>query len=496
MKKYKYKKEPISIKQKLFTHLAAFTVFVLLVVWVFQVLLLGIFYKQIKQDELKAASNSLASRFGNTKELDEKIEDIMSESMIYTRVFKINYVEEKDEYIAVRVDTPRDWAGDYYLKHATVDDLNFLVKKARDNGGVYYFNRTVKDIAQQQSSSDESQKKPREIPEEMVYVEFSEVGGEMYIIMLNMIYTPLDSTVRTLNTQFVWIAIILLCGALILSVVISQRISKPLVKMSNSAKQLAEGNYNADFSGEGFREVVELGETLNFASAELSKVDNLQKDLLANISHDLRTPLTMITGYSEVMRDIPGENTSENVQVIIDESTRLTELVNDLLDLSKIQAGTVKFEKTVFDLTETVRSTMQRYRKLTQHDGFKIEFFAEDDVLVEADRTRMLQVVYNLINNAFNYSGDDKLVHVRQTVTDGKVRISVTDYGEGIAPEHISEIWDRYYKVDKAHKRAVIGTGLGLSIVKGILEAHNAAYGVESELGFGSTFWFELPIVE
>ena len=204
----------------------------------------------------------------------------------------------------------------------------------------------------------------------------------------------------------------------------------------------------------------------------------------------------MITGYSEVMRDIPGENTAENVQVIIDESTRLTELVNDLLDLSKIQAGTVRFEKTVFDLTETVRATMQRYRKLIHHDGFKIEFFSDENVLIEADKTRMLQVVYNLINNALNYSGDDKLVHVRQTVADGKVRISVTDYGEGIAQEDIPQIWDRYYKVDKTHKRAVIGTGLGLSIVKGILEAHNAAYGVESEVGAGSTFWFELPIVE
>ena len=491
----KRKRPEICIKRKLFRYLAIFTGFILLIVWIFQVLLLGTFYKQIKQDELKNASTALINRLGDPDELDRKIEEILGDSMIYTRVFKIHYVEEKDEYIAVRVDTHKEWAGDYYLKNANVDELNELVNRARSNGGVYYFNRTVRDISQS-SDDGESSKNSREFPEEMVYVEFAEVDGEMYIIMLNMIYTPLGSMVKTLNIQFVWIAIILLLGALTLSAIISYRISKPLVKMNDSAKQLAAGNYQADFSGEGFKEVVELGDTLNYASAELSKADNLQKDLLANISHDLRTPLTMITGYSEVMRDIPGENTAENVQVIIDESTRLTELVNDLLDLSKIQAGTVRFEKTVFDLTETVQSTMQRYRKLTHHDGFRIEFFSDENVLIEADRTRMLQVVYNLINNALNYSGDDKLVQVRQTVANGKVRISVTDYGEGIAQEDIPQIWDRYYKVDKAHKRAVIGTGLGLSIVKGILEAHNAAYGVESEVGAGSTFWFELPIVE
>jgi len=490
----KGKKTEICIKRKLFGYLAIFTGFILIIVWVFQVLLLGTFYKNIKQDELKNASTALINRLGDVEALDRKIEEILGDSMIYTRVFKIDHIEEKDEHIAIRIDTHKEWAGDYYLKDATVDELNDLLNKAINNGGVYYFNRTVKDIASESGDADE--KSYKDIPEEMVYIEFAEVNGEMYIIMLNMIYTPLGAMVRTLNIQFVWIAIILLLGALTLSAIISYRISKPLVKMNDSAKLLAEGNYQADFSGEGFKEVVELGDALNYASAELSKADNLQKDLLANISHDLRTPLTMITGYSEVMRDIPGENTAENVQVIIDESTRLTELVNDLLDLSKIQAGTVRFEKTVFDLTETVQSTMQRYRKLTHHDGFRIEFFSDENVLIEADRTRMLQVVYNLINNALNYSGDDKLVQVRQTVANGKVRISVTDYGEGIAQEDIPQIWDRYYKVDKAHKRAVIGTGLGLSIVKGILEAHNAAYGVESEVGAGSTFWFELPIVE
>ena len=231
---------------------------------------------------------------------------------------------------------------------------------------------------------------------------------------------------------------------------------------------------------------------MNYAAEELAKTDNLQKELVANISHDLRTPLTMIKGYSEVMRDIPGENNPENVQVIIDETERLTELVNDMLDLSKIRAGTRKPEIEIFDLTETVRSVLQRYEKLTEKDNYIITFDADENVLVTADRPMILPVIYNLVNNALIYAGDDKRVSIVQSVWNNRVRISVIDTGVGIAPEDIPYIWDRYYKVDKVHKRAKVGTGLGLSIVKGILESHGAAYGVESRVGEGSNFWFEL----
>jgi signal transduction histidine kinase len=135
---------------------------------------------------------------------------------------------------------------------------------------------------------------------------------------------------------------------------------------------------------------------------------------------------------------------------------------------------------------------MQRYEKLTEKDNYIITFDADENVLVTADRTMILQVIYNLVNNALNYAGDDKRVSIVQSVWDNRVRISVIDTGVGIAPEDIPYIWDRYYKVDKVHKRAKVGTGLGLSIVKGILESHGAAYGVESRVGEGSNFWFEL----
>ena len=239
-----------------------------------------------------------------------------------------------------------------------------------------------------------------------------------------------------------------------------------------------------------------MSDSLTYASQELSKNDALQKELIANISHDLRTPLTMIVGYGEAMRDLPGENTPENVQVIIDETQRLSDLVNDLLDLSKLQAGTRKPVKEVFNLTDVIRETMGRYEKLTRKDGYSIELDCGETVYVLADKTMVLQVIYNLINNAINYTGEDRRVTVRQALTDeGKVRVSVMDSGEGIPADQLPLIWDRYYKVDKVHRRAMIGTGLGLSIVKSILEQHGNAYGVESQIGKGSTFWFEFDVI-
>ena len=276
----------------------------------------------------------------------------------------------------------------------------------------------------------------------------------------------------------------------------SRQVTSPIVKLNKSVKKLAKGDYNEKFNVRGYREAIELSNALNHASEELSKTDKLQKDLLANVSHDLRTPLTMIRGYSEMMRDIPGENTPENVQIVIDETTRLSNLVNDMLDISKIQSGERTVEKQVFNLTETVRETLSRYEKLTTKDGYNIKFISDNDASIYADKTMMLQVLYNLINNAINYTGEDKSVTVKQTTTEKKVKIEIIDTGEGIPPDRLALIWDRYYKIDKVHRRAAVGSGLGLSIVKGILEMHKATYGVISTPGEGSNFWFELGLAD
>lgn len=311
------------------------------------------------------------------------------------------------------------------------------------------------------------------------------------LVVIETEITPLDSTVETLTVQLICLTLILLPLGIALAVAISRRIAKPITEINESAKRLGEGDYSVRFGGRGSREVGELADTLNFAAEELSKTDGLRRELLANVSHDLRTPLTMIKGYAEVMRDLPGENTPENVQIIIDEAGRLNDLVNDLLDLSRLQAGVLELSRERFDLTGSIKEILTRYDKLAD---FSFPFEPEENIYVMADKLKISQVVYNLVNNAVNYAGADKTVALTQEVIGNDVRISVTDTGEGIPQDKLRDIWDRYYKVDQEHRRAQVGTGLGLSIVKNVLDLHGGSYGVISELGKGSTFWFQLPI--
>lgn len=320
--------------------------------------------------------------------------------------------------------------------------------------------------------------------------------GRELLMLFNTELIPLDSTVTTIRIELIYISIILVVLAVFLSLFISSRISKPMREMSEEASKLALGDYNVNFDGGNCTETINLSAALNKAAYELSRLDKMQKDLIANVSHDLRTPLTMIAGYTEAMRDLPGEATPENMQIVIDETNRLTTLVNDMLEVSRYQNGTQRLNITRFNFTDVVRTTIERYAKLRERDGYDITFESEYDVFVEADEQRILQVIYNLIGNAVNYAGEDKVVIIKQTVEQDEVMLEVIDHGIGIAEDQLPMVWERYYKVNDFHKRANIGTGLGLSIVKNILLLHGAKFGVKSKVGEGSIFWFKLKMVD
>ena len=215
---------------------------------------------------------------------------------------------------------------------------------------------------------------------------------------------------------------------------------------------------------------------------------------MANVSHDLRTPLTMIKGYVEMMQDLPGGNNPKNLQIIIDEVNRLNVLVNDMLDLSKISSKTIELHPQLYSITDNLIEIVERYQKFQENKEFQFILNYDQNVNVIADESKLDQVIYNFINNAINYSGDAKKIEINQVVENNYVKISVKDYGVGIKKEKLEYIWDRYYRIDKGHQRSIQGSGLGLSIVKGILEYHNFEYGVESTVGSGSTFWFKMPI--
>ncbi len=487
---------------KLLCYFLLFGVIIVIVLWIFQTFFLESFYTMTKSSQVEKNASIISKSIEENKNVQGTIENVASYNSLSV------YVYDSDSLFSLK------YACEYDNPATTLNfeyhDVYTYYKNAMENDGQYmcitskygeeslrikFKSRMLDGFA----TSDMPQTEIRYIKDHsdkiqnMVYADIINLrdGSECFLLVTSSI-TPLTNTVEIIRDQLYIVTFVFVFLAVIFSLYASLRIAKPISKTNNAAKELAKKNYNVDFNARGYLEVEELNDTLNYAKTELAATEKLQKELIANISHDLRTPLTMITGYGEVMRDLPGENTPENIQIIIDEATRLSSLVNDLLDLSKLQSGSIQPEKTQFCLTDSIEDIFSRYSKLKEQDGYNIVFENSEKVYVYADELKISQVIYNLMNNAVNYAGEDKTVIVTQRVKNRKVIIEVTDHGEGIPAEKLEYIWDRYYKFDKEHKRGVIGTGLGLSIVKGILDAHNARYGVRSTIGKGSTFWFEL----
>lgn len=487
MKNPDEKRARFSIKRRILSSLLLFAAIILGSLWVFQILLLDQIYSSIVTDRLESTSKKLEAVI-NSDELDETAAYLSHENETCVYIFKF----EKRKALPVSSVHIEGACLIHSIESEELSRLYSDAQKSKDGVKISRIPLGGFNMAEQSGNDRLSASK---LPDSIIYtktVTFED--GTDGVIFLNCGMTPVTATVKTLRTMLVWISLVTVFVAVIFAYVLTRRIASPIADVNREAKELTRCRYDGSKVRYGYKEIDELSDTLTYAATELSKVDRMQKELIANISHDLRTPLTLIEGYSEMMRDIPGENTPENMQVVIDETKRLSTLVTDLLELSRVRQGDTAVTFSVINLTEALENTAERVKKLYSPDGYKIELRTDGDVYVSADPTRLLQVIYNLIGNAVSYTGEDKTVTVTETVVGSSVRVSVTDSGSGIAKEDLPLIWDRYYKLDKVHRRGAGGSGLGLSIVKENLLLHNARFGVASEPGCGSTFWFELPV--
>ncbi|MBR5740846.1 MAG: HAMP domain-containing histidine kinase, partial [Firmicutes bacterium] len=246
-------------------------------------------------------------------------------------------------------------------------------------------------------------------------------------------------------------------------------------------------------------EVNKLAETLNTAAYEMAQADNRQKDLIANVSHDLKTPLTLIRSYAEMIRDLSGDDPvkrNANLGVIMDESDRMSNLISDMSKVSKMSRHETKLDMEYFDLVQLTEEALASYQIYVTRDDYEFEFNSPGEAPVYADRDSIAQVLTNLISNAIKYGGEDKKVIINIRKVGKTFRVEVSDHGPGIKQEEIPHVWDRYYKASSNYVRPTKGSGLGLSIVKEILTLHKAEFGVVSQEGEGSTFWFELDMMK
>ena len=318
--------------------------------------------------------------------------------------------------------------------------------------------------------------------------------GDKYVY-LNTSLEDLGTTTAVLRGQLIYITLLGILIALIISIFLTRMVNKPILKLTDQAKELSKGNYNIKFDGGNVSELDELAGVLTVAASEMNKTDELRRDLIANVSHDLKTPLTMIKAYAEKVRDISYKDKNKmdkDLNVIIDESDRLNNLVNDLLSMSRIEDKNNKLDIIEYDLIEDINDVLRRYDNIQEKEGYKIKLTAPKKALVYADKDKIDQVLYNLINNAIEHTGDDLTVNIKIEDKKDSYLISIKDTGTGIPKEEIPLVWNKYYTKKKNHKRNTVGTGIGLSIVKGVLEQHKVEYGIDSKVNKYTTFYFKL----
>jgi len=463
-----------SITRRIAGYLLGYVLFLFLILWVFQIELLPNMY----QEHRKTMVIEQVNQIGDSLEeplFSKTVVEIAREDTACIRILRLSGTEILS----------LDFMPFCNLHNMSKTELMALWAEAEANGGslttVYAMN---------------SDRLRRLVPSDataIMYVQiFKSADHQPTAIFYNGPISPINNMLEVLQTELRWITLAAIALGAFMVVWVTRFTVVPITKIIEQTRRLKEQDYTVTFDSNGYQEVAELSELLNETSRTLEMLDKMRRRVLSNVSHDLRTPLSMIIAYSELMRDIPEENTPENVQVIVDEAKRLTDLVNDVLTYPEpYDMVTTGLNCTMFDFAGQCRQVVERYQRFKKTSQSYIRYEGPERLMIWADSTRLTQVIYNLLNNAVSHSGNSPLIVLRMELEDNShiLRVEVADNGKGIPKEKQELIWELNYTESDGEE---FHGGIGLTIVRSILEQHHAQYGVKSEPGEGSTFWFSM----
>ena len=462
------KKNKSSLRWQIFFYLITFTLFIFILLWTFQIFFLKYRYEYSKTKELINSVNEIQYTYNNKPNfLSSILEETAYNKGICSEIISNNIITYTTSPLNRGCLTS-------YTKNTNIKELEYIFINSND--------KTFKTTIHNSYTNTKI----------LIYgVKLDENN----VLFSNTSVDPIDSTVNILKNQLLMITFITIIISSIISYFISKKLSKPIIDLTKKSKELSNGNFNINFDvNTDILEIDELSHSLNYSKDVLKKNDDIRRDLMANVSHDLKTPLTMIKAYAEMIRDLTGNNKEKrenDLNIIIEEVDRLNLLVNDILSLSKLENNIEKTVKENFNIVEMIKAIINRFKIFSITQDYEFIFLSPSEINIKADKQKMEQVIYNLISNAINYSGNNKKIYI--TILPRKnIRVNISDTGPGIKKEDINKIWDKYYKNEKNYKRNTIGTGLGLSIVKNIFEIHNYKYGVISKKDKGTTFFFEI----
>lgn len=455
-----------SLKRKIWQYLIIFSLVIILFLWLFQVIFINKYYEYTKTKDIKHIANKLLTAY-NSENIYNTLDEISYQENLYIEITSSNSTLYRSST------TSNCLFSKGVLKESFINSGN--KEETYNLQNPQFANKTI--------------------------LEAIKLDDNLYAFLSTSL-EPLDSTAKILKEQLLIISILILSLSLLIGYFISKRLSKPIVDISQKANLISKGKIKKEFTSDSdILEIEDLNNSLNEMMVELGKTEELEKDLLANVSHDLKTPLTMIKAYAEMVRDLTyndKEKRDSNLNIIIEETDRLALLVNDILTLSKLQQSMDNLTLSEFDLILLIKNILKRFTIYEEKYGYNIIFKHTNirKLMIKADQKKIEQVLYNLIINAINYTGSDMKVVINISKVNNLYKIEVIDSGKGIDTKDLDNIFDKYYKSEKKHKRNLYGTGLGLSIVKSIFILHDYKYGVDTKKGKGSSFYFYISKVE
>lgn len=462
-----------SIQFKLGLTLVAFTIFVVGLVWLLQILFLRNYYEDMRHSEISRAATHIRSEYLSSREEGWAI----AESIIGSSDVEIAFEDSKGVVLSPNgTETLTIRANSAKFKN---------IKSELEKSG-------LRELVYTSGNSDKFKTMVA-----AYYIRNYKSDKDDILYVIAPLY-PVNSTIDILAKQLMYVTFVTIIGSIIVSYFVTRKTLAPIEQITKDAMRMSEGDYNVKFVGGGYREIGELAKALNTTVTELHKADKYKRDLIANVSHDLKTPLTMVKSYAELIRDISGdkpEKRNDHLNIIIQEAERLNTLVTDMLDLSAIHLSKAKLHEEVFNLKTAVEALKPQCDLLEVKENYNFRWQLED-AYVRGDKSKIKRAMNNLITNAIKYCGNDKFVEIAVQKIDGRARFQVTDHGKGIPKEDIEAVWNRFFKSSIHHVRPDIGTGLGLPIVKEIIDLHKGKSGVESQMDKGSTFWFELKLAK
>ena len=481
------KRKTLSFRKKLLGLFMLFTAIIFSVLWLLQTVFLQSFYNVMIIKNTKSAAKKITSYSSDT-DAGEQLDGISSDNSLLV------YITDTEGNILYCAD-------EYKNGHNGLDETETVFHHHRGGRGhedadnyrelPAYYDRFLSELASSDSGETEFMNDHM-----YVYGKYIDFGGEKAVLFLGTTLGAVGSAARIIRIQLMIVTFLSVGAGFVLAWFMSRRFSLPISQLNEKAHTLGENTSDAEFRKGFCSELDELSATLDKTDEKLKKNKEFQNELLANVSHDLRTPLTMIKGYAEMIRDMSHSDEkqcAEDVAVIVRETDRLTALVNEILEYSELQMSDSEPVAENVDYSGVVSTVTDSFESLYAKDGYVFERSIAENIRVRGNSSRLMRAVYNLIDNAVRHTGDGKWVGICLKEQDGRAVLEISDRGKGIPPEELGRIWDKYYTNRQRKGKGV--SGLGLAIVRQTVSQHNGTCKAESTLGRGSVFTVELDVL-